>query len=405
MVVLYQLTTFFYQVLSPLQRFHSMRRLQGDPITNIATSKWFLLSGLGLIGVLLIVLFVIRKMRLEKERLSLDAQFREMCEKCRLTSQEREILISLCRQAQVVNKNMIFMDHAAFESGFAGLMQDSFSAGHSLRQRKQLNVMVHCIKAKMGFQKGTPTNDGAVFAPRKMSSRQIPEGRNVRVEIVSESSVSCFEASVIRNDSFELVLQPQMAVEATPGHLAQVQYQVGAMTWIFESTIIACGSGGLELNHNEDVKFVNRRRFPRVPVRKNAKIAAFEINQALAGQLTAPVFEDATVMELSGPGLKIQTNMDLKALGRVLIIFEVQPGQVIQDVAEVRAVYPAPNGQLVGVEMIGLNENTVNELIQMTHKIARTSGSLPFEPQIEDASENSGYVELAGADRNQEQAV
>jgi hypothetical protein len=401
MAVLYQLTAYFYQVLSPLQRYQSMRRLQTNPMQNDTASKWFVVAGIAVIGVLLIVLFIVRRMRKQQEKLALEVQFRESCERRRLTSQEREILVSICRHAQVKRKNMIFTDNAAFEAGFSRLIQESFSAGHSLKQRKQLNIMVQCIKAKLRFQKSVPTNDGAVLASRKMGSRQIPEGRTVRVEVVSESSVFCFEAKVVRNDSFELVLQPETAIEATPGLTAQVQYRVGAMIWIFESTIIACGPEGLELNHNEDVKFFNRRRFPRVAVRKNAKVALYEMNYALTGEFKAPVFEDAIVTELSGPGLLIQTNLDLKILSRVLVLFEPEPGRVIQDVAEVRGLREAEAGWLAAaaVEMIGLNENAVNDLVRITHLIARTAGTVSDDPQIEEQAPISGQVEMSGIAR------
>jgi hypothetical protein len=399
MAVLYQLTAYFYQVLSPLQRYQSMRRFQSSPVQNNAMSKWFVIAGVALVGVLLLLLFIFRRMRLEKERLALETQFRELCDRCRLTGQEREILNSICRHTQLERKSLIFTNNAAFEAGFTALIQESFSAGHSLKQRKQLNILVQCVKAKLGFQKSAPTNQGAVLAPRKMGSRQIPQGRNVRVEVVTESSALCFEANVIRNDSFELVLQPEMAIEATPGNIVQVQYKVGAMVWVFESTIIACGPGGLELNHNEDVKFVNRRRFPRVAVQKKAKVALYEMNQALTGELVAPVFEDAIVTELSGPGLQIQTNLDFKILSRVLVVFESEPGRVVRDVAEVRGMRETKSGRQVGVEMIGLNENTVNDLIRITHSIARTGGSVILEPQIEEQSGSSRQVELAGIDR------
>ena len=213
MVVLYQLTAYFYQVLSPLQRYQSMRRLDNSPAHDTTTSKWFVLLGLTAIGLLLILLFVVRRMR-RKNRLDMEALFRETCQKHKLTSQECEILSSICQHAKLEIKNQIFTDYTALETGFTGLIQESFSAGHSLRQRKQLNVMVQCIKAKLGFQKTTHPGDGAVLSPRKMGSRQIPQGRNVRVEVVSESSVFCFEAQVIRNDSFELVLQPETAITA-----------------------------------------------------------------------------------------------------------------------------------------------------------------------------------------------
>lgn len=105
------------------------------------------------------------------------------------------------------------------------------------------------------------------------------------------------------------------------------------------------------------------------------------------------------VTELSGPGLQIQTNLDLKIQSRVLVIFESEPGRVMQDVAEVRGLRETKSGWLVAVEMIGLNENAVNDLIRITHLIARTAGTILSDPQIEEQSPIKRQVEMSGITR------
>jgi hypothetical protein len=405
MVVLYQLTAYLYQVLSPVQRFQSMRRLKASPVRDLSVAGWLMLLGWALIGLLIILFFIVRRIRLERDRLSTESRFRELCDTCRLTIQEREILSAISRRVHLKKKDDIFKDCLAFDAGFTRLIQESFSAGHNLRQRKQLNIIVQCIKAKLGFQKSSPTSDGAVQAPRKMSSRQIPEGRDVQVEVISESSVFCFDAKVIRNDSCELVLQPDTPVEVAPGLMAQVQYKVGAMTWVFELTVIACGSGGLELNHNDHAKYINRRRFARVAVQKKSKIAVFDMNQNVCGDIHSPTFVDAVVTEISGPGLQIQTDLELKMFDRILVVFEPEPGKVVQDVAEVRGFRRTNSASLVAVEMIGLNESVVNDLIRITNRIAGTAGKLLSCPENEEQPGYSSEEHMAGITRQKEQPV
>jgi hypothetical protein len=404
-VVLYQLTAYFYQVLSPLERYQSMRRLHSDFVPLSWTAGGLVLLGWVLIGLLVILFFVVRRIRVEKERLTRESQFRESCDTRRLTIQEREILESICRHAQLTEKMDIFKNSDAFDAGFARLIHESFSAGHNLRQRKHLNIIVQCIKAKLGFSGSSSTSGGAVLAPRKLSSRQIPAGHSVQVEVNSESSIFCFDAKVIRNDAYELILLPDRAIEATPGQTAQVQYKVGAMTWVFESTVIACGSGGLELNHNEQAKFINRRRFPRVSVRKKAMVALFDMTLAGNGQIKTPNFVNATVTEISGPGLQIQTDLDLKTHDRVLVVFEPEEGRVVQDVADVRGLRETASGRFVAVEMIGLNESAVNEMIRITNQIAGTSGTLFSCPESDEKPALSRQEEMSVVSQKKEQPV
>jgi len=386
MVVLYELTAYFYQALSPIQRYEAMRHLHIGPMPGFLTNKWFVLLGWSLIGLLVILFFAVRRMRLEKERLAMEEQFLESSDLCRLTTQEREILETICQYADVPKKNYIFTNSSAFNTGFAKLIHESFEAGHNLMQRKQLNVIVQGIKTKVGFQKSPCVSGWTVRTSQNLSSRQIPQGRNVLVELISESGVFRFEATVIRNDAYELALLPDTAIEAIPGQTANVQYKVGAVAWVFETMVTSCGPQGLELNHSNQVKSVNRRRFPRVPVQKKAIVALFDVSETTDEPLEPPTFVNATVTEISGPGLRIQTNLDFKIQDRILIIFEAEPGRLIRDIAEVRGFRDTSTGRSVGVEMIGLNEIAVNNLIRITNAIAGTDVLLSPEGGTEEGS-------------------
>jgi hypothetical protein len=374
-MVLYQLTDYIYQVLSPLERYQSMRRLRTDTVQDLWNAGRLVILGWALIGLLLIILFIVRKIRLEKDRLATGMRIRKLCDKLRLTIQEREILEAICQHVTLAKKEDIFTNKKAFDTGFAGLMHESFAAGHTLKQRKQLNIIVQCIKAKLGFQSSSPTLEEDAFVPRTMSSRQIPEGRSVRVEVMLESSILCFDAKITRNDEYGLVVLPDMSVQVTPGKAAHIQYRVGTRAWVFESTVVECGSGGLELTHVEQAKVLNRRRFPRISVQKKAMVALFDMNQTVNGQIKAPNFVNAAVIEISGPGLLIQTDLEVKLHSMLLIIFEPEDGRVVQDVVEVRGFRNTDSGRSVAVEMVGLNENTVNELIRITKRIAGSAGT------------------------------
>jgi hypothetical protein len=290
---------------------------------------------------------------------------------------------AVCRYAEVPEKDDIFADAAAFDLGFARLIQESYEAGHNLVQRKQLNIVVQGIRSKLGLQKRLSCT---VRDSKSLSSRQIPPNSGILVELVSGTKVLHFGATVTHNDTYELVLSPTMAIEAVPGQMANIQYHLGTMVWVFETVVISCGPQGLELNHSDRVKFINRRRFSRISVQKKAMIAVFHVNPAGDARLKPPVFVDAMVTEISGPGLRIQTDLDLKTQDRILVVFEVESGRFVQDVAEVQGVRDSAEGRSVGVEMIGLSERSLNDLLRIVNSLAGAEAHASFPEGAEEHS-------------------
>ncbi|MEN6306231.1 MAG: hypothetical protein ABFD91_00620 [Anaerohalosphaeraceae bacterium] len=370
---LIQITEFAVFALSPIERYSAMRQLETRPPSGVMTNKWFVVLGWSLIALLLILLAAVRRMRLEKERLAMEERFSNLADRCRLSQQEREILESISLRAGVKNKDLIFTEPQLFDNGLARMMQESFESGHNLVQRKRLNVMAYGIKTKLGFQKSMSEFGLTNRTGRNLSSRQISIGRTVLISQATQPGSPRFEAAVIRNDEYELAILPKTAIEAVPGQIVAVQYRVGSITWEFDSIVISCGPQGLELNHTDRIRFINRRRFQRVPVQKKAKVALFDVMFEAVGLTSIqPEFQDATITEISGPGLRIRAPLNVKMRDRILVVFELETGRWLQDIAEVRGFRDTPLGRSIGVEMIGLNEKAINELIRVTNGLAGT---------------------------------
>ena len=115
-----------------------------------------------------------------------------------------------------------------------------------------------------------------------------------------------------------------------------------------------------------------------------------------------PEFMPATVTELGGPGLRIETKLEVKTGNRVLVIVNLSeenvqdlnpsskstslrstlsrdrkntPSKIIEDIGEVRHVRTLKNGSSIAVELTGLNDSNINELIQATNAAyKKTSG-------------------------------
>ena len=101
----------------------------------------------------------------------------------------------------------------------------------------------------------------------------------------------------------------------------------------------------------------------------------------------------AVVTELAGPGLRIELPLDVKMGERVLVVFNLNgkndqtsgsqetgsaaTAKIIEDVGEVRHTKPIENGFSIAVELTGLGDSDVNELIRATNAaslLTRTNG-------------------------------
>ena len=101
------------------------------------------------------------------------------------------------------------------------------------------------------------------------------------------------------------------------------------------------------------------------------------------GQDMKPEFVEGIVTEISGPGLRIRCDLEVGHGDRVLVIFELEKGKVVQDIGEVRGSRDTAVTRSIGVELIGLSDAGVNEMVRMTNRIAVQQGA-----DLEEGSED-----------------
>jgi hypothetical protein len=354
------------------ERFEAVRRLNsGGSGYAFMRDNSLILLGWSVIALLLLLLLAVRRMRLEKERQAMERRFVAEADRLRLTAEEREIVEAVAARAGLKRKDSIFTLNESFDNGLAQLMQEVFAAGRNLVERKKLHGMIFSIKEKLGFIKSAgPDNRTG----RQQSSRQIPLGTVVQISPAASRSSARIPAEVIQNDCYELLLRPELPLLCKPGDMWKVEYFKAAMTWEFEAITMACTEKGLALNHSERIRFLNRRRFTRVATRRPARIAAFSIfteteNSAKMGIDLVP----AELTEIAGPGLRLKTTLKTSLNQRVLVQFELEPGCLIQDFALVRDVREGAGGRSIIVEMIGVDNKAVDELVRLTNRLATSS--------------------------------
>jgi hypothetical protein len=213
-------------------------------------------------------------------------------------------------------------------------------------------------------------------------------------------------------------------VESKLGEIWRAQYYFGTSVWEFDTSVVRCYGDILVLNHSDDMRFISRRRFLRIRVNKPAFIARFPFSRTLPPNINSskkvsgskqgsanasgstwgpPEFIPATVTELGGPGLRIEAPLEVKAGDRVLVIVNLsetidarysildtrRESRIVEDIGEVRHTRAIEDGFSIGVELTGLSDSDVSELIRAANAASiRTPGNRQDTPSFVNTEEN-----------------
>ncbi len=409
--------------LTPAQRWDAARSWFG---TSIITDRWFIIISLATLLTLIVLFLVVSLQRMIQERKAAEQLFAEYANKRGLSERERQILLDIAGKAGLKRSEAIFTMGRAFDRGAAKIVEESLAqqkaeeaaAKDNLRILRQ-QIGLSFLREKLGFQKRRPASIGSPTKPKRLTSRQIPVGKKLHMTRRKTPGAGSIESTVIKNDDMELMVRLAMPVESSLGELWRARYYFGASVWEFDASVVSCGGGILVLNHSGDIRFINRRRFLRVPVKKPAFIARFPFAKTVGGssdvseepsdakQGSAPMlasqeamgvgawgppeFVPAVVTELAGPGLRIEAPLEVKVGERVLVVLRLdeEKGQdsdlqktgkaptsrIVEDIGEVRHTKAIQNGLSIAVELTGLSDSDVNELIRATNAALVKAGA------------------------------
>jgi hypothetical protein len=381
-----------FSALTPLQRWQAAGRFN----TNFMTERWFIVTGVIAIIILTILLVAVSFNRIMQERKVTEQFFVTYARKRGLNEHECQVLLDIATRAGLKHSEAIFTMDGAFDRGAAKMIEENLGRHQTDEENKRLRYELSLLREKLGFRKQPLSSIGSLSkSSKKLSSRQIPVGKKLHITRRMPPDSKDIESTVIKNNDMELTVKLAVPVESTAGELWYARYQFGASVWEFDTSVVSCSGDILVLNHGDNVRFINRRRFLRVPVRKPALIARFPFAKTLGPinddcKDTSPVcwelpeFTSAVVTELAGPGLRIEAPLKVKVGERVLVIFKLDEGKdteesiaqqsakkqtikMVEDIGEVRHIKTIQNGLSIAVELTGLNDSDVNELIRATN--------------------------------------
>ncbi len=404
--------------LTPVERWKAAGRFGSS-----MTEPWFILTGVAVIIVLAGLLLMISLRRIARERKVSGQLFFDYAEQRGLSGRERHILLEIAYRAGLKRSQSIFTMVRAFEHG-AGKMIEESLARQGAEESQRLRTELSFLREKLGFQKKSSVSIGSSTKLKRPSSRQIPEGKILYINRRKIPDLGDIESTIIKNDNMELTIRLTTSVESQLGEFWRAQYYFGTSVWEFDTSVVRCYGDILVLNHSDDMRFISRRRFLRIRVNKPAFIARFpfsrmlrpnsissivEVPGAMQGAENAsvntwgpPEFIPATVTELGGPGLRIEAPLEVKAGDRVLVIVNLSeeknqdlipqqknnsspsvleqgsrttPSKIIEDIGDVKHVGAIEDGFSIAVELTGLSDSDVNELIRAANAASISTNS------------------------------
>ncbi|MGB2866178.1 MAG: hypothetical protein WBC05_22790 [Sedimentisphaerales bacterium] len=419
-----------FLALTPIERWHAASRIESAS----ADYRLFILLSVAAI-IILTALFIVTSYKHKvKEQNVTNKVFANYAQRMGLSRLERQILMDIANRTKLRRIESIFTMVTAFDRGATELTKDVL-ARRGAKASKNLSAQLSVLREKLGFEKKHSTLAGPAANSNKSSSKQIPTGKQLHMTRRKTGNEANIESTVIENNDVELTVKLKVSLESKPGELWSVRYYFGASVWEFETSSISCYGNILVLNHSDNIRFINRRRFLRVPVKKPTFIARFPFARMLQpksdiGRGTGkdstnisgnswgpPEFVPASVTELAGPGLRIEAPLEVKVGDRVLVILKLSeeedqipnsqrtgktaPEKIVEDIGEVRHTKSIKNGFSIAVELIGLSDPNISELIRATNAAslktrAKTQGAQAFNGSNDKKSEKPEPAVLQG---------
>jgi hypothetical protein len=377
---------------------------------SFVTKPWFTITMAVAMLILVALLLIVSFKRTSPKSQVTSELFDEYADKSGLSERERQILQAVAGYAGLKESEAIFTSSSAFDRGSARMVEES-QAWRGSEGSRLLNIELSYLREKLGLKKKRPSSIGSMSDPKRLSSRQIPIGRKVHITRRINRASDDIEATVVENNDIELTLELAMPAKITFGETWRVHYYFGASVWEFDTSVVSYDGDALVLNHSDNIRFINRRRFLRVPVRKPAFIAHFPFARSVVGngdgskgaagvernatQISGdawgqPDFVRAVITELAGPGLRVEAPLQVDVGDRVLVAFSLDgeedagtgsqatgkkpTSKVVQDIGEVRHVTAIENGFSVAVELVGLSDADVDELVRATNAASLRAG-------------------------------
>ena len=292
--------------------------------------------------------------------------FDEHARRLGLRPEERELLALVARTARLRPPEAMFSSEAAFDAGVGKLLAGPRIAGLSPEMRESTRSLMALLREKLGFQR--PPEE---HPPLATYVSRIPVGTRLDIYRKGGSPDRFLSEVVGGGGPLEIVVRPEAQVAARAGDFWIVRYDDGGLLWECSGTVANQLPEGVVVRLQDTAQCVNRRRFARVPVRRQAFVAAYS-HMKLDETVQAPQFLPARLVELGGPGLLLESALELPVGEKLLVVLRFDGDHVLQGFGRICRSDAGEGGMCsLAVELMGLSTGEVGELARQTQQAQR----------------------------------
>jgi len=359
-----------------------------DSIGRSRTATWWATAAILLLvvaGAVFLAVFLVHRFGESRRR----KLYRKRVEEAGVTGEEQKLLGHLARLAKLKQTGAVLDAPEAFERGAEALMRSDRVSAMDADLQARTRAMVNTVREKLGF----PRSEARDSAHGVVRLGKIPMGTTL--EVVRPSQPEPFNAVLAGEEAAagQIVLEPAVPLQCEGNESWTLRYTEGSLMWEFDARVVRQeDTGRVVMLPGAKVRCINRRKFIRTPVRIPASVAPFPFLRAEKDG--PPRFAAATLIEIAGPGLRIQVPLDVGMGDRLLIGLKIADGQVMQAMGITRRP-TTPNGKEVPeivVELIGLTASEVSELVRVTNAAVRATRGRG-EPEADEAPPREGRRE------------
>ena len=309
------------------------------------------------------LIYALRQRRREKLRRA----FEERSDRFGLSEDERNLLHNIASNSEAGSPGEIFDSPETFERGvLTTTSQETARVGMDRSLVKLCGSCSHLfsLREKLGFDSSTPDE----------SSTSVELG-NIRpgttLSVLRQRRPESFEGTSygITKEN-ELLIEPEIDVNASPGEIWVVRYPEGGILWEFNALVTRNLTGTVAVKPTGTLRWINRRRFVRVRTNRNAYVAKFPFRRD-DSSAAIPEFTPARLVEIAGPGIRLQGSLEIRKGEKLLIVFELGTTKVVEGVGVVRHVTESDSPKATfAVELVGLTTSDVADLTMETSRAA-----------------------------------
>lgn len=379
--------------LSPTERWQAARTVRETQGMNQSVIPLILAA---LLLVLVIVLIKVSVSSIKRDKLRHERAFGENIHRLNLSAHEHQLLLDIVRESGLRHRHAIFQQKVAFDRGADRLLAKRAKQAKDPESKQLLIAEIGFLRDKLHLTEVAPapleeeTAADTTTGKRRsrLTTRELPLNKLLHITRRLDQQNDDFHGTIVANNAEQLVLQIETPIKINFGEIWHARYYFGASVWEFATTVISYDGDRLVLKHSQNVRFVNRRRFVRVATKHVAYIAHYPFYRVedSTSETWVPIdFKSATVTELAGPGLRMETSLAAEPGDRVLITFRLEipgatdttrKGCVINAMGEVKRVEPMYDRYAMGIRLMGLKDGDIDQLVGLTNKAVYATPSL-----------------------------